>query len=213
MAWTDQQQNAISARNSSVIVSAAAGSGKTAVLTERLVQLIADESAQIRADRIIVVTFTNDAASELRKRLDMKLREKITENPDNQYLLKQQTLLQSAKISTINSFCFELIRDNINGQGITSGFGILDETDNKIIKNQAMDELINYYSREHYEKISFMYDKFCIKNDSQLAQVISEADNFLSSAAMREKWLEAAVSEYGKVRMIQYTVRKYRNRL
>ncbi len=198
MGWTEQQQNAIDARDSSIIVSAAAGSGKTAVLTERLVQLLSDESSGIRADRIVIVTFTNDAASELRKRLDSKLREKITSDPANRYLIKQQTLLQSAKISTINSFCFDLLRDNISEQGITSAFRVLDESEDKLIRAQSMDELINYYSKEKYEKISLMYDRFCIKDDSNLSNVISQADRFLSSAAMRNKWLETAEGEYKK---------------
>lgn len=196
MAWTEQQKNAIDIRNASVIVSAAAGSGKTAVLTERLAQLIADENAHIRADRIIVVTFTNDAASELRKRLDSKLRDLISNDPGNRYLLKQQTLLQSAKISTINAFCFELLRDNINEQGITSGFTVLDETENELIKTQSMDELLNYYSAEEYDKISFVYDKFCLKSDDKLAEVIDLADKYLSSAAMRDKWLDDAVNAF-----------------
>lgn len=196
MAWTEQQKNAIEIRNSSVIVSAAAGSGKTAVLTERLAQLIADEKAQIRADRIIVVTFTNDAASELRKRLDSKLRAMISENPGNNYLLKQQTLLQSAKISTINAFCFDLLRDNITDQGITSGFTVLDESQNELIKAQAMDELINYFSSNEYDKISFLYDKFCLKSDENLAEAINLADRYLGSAAMRDKWLNDAVNAF-----------------
>ena len=157
MAWTEQQQNAISARGSSVIVSAAAGSGKTAVLTERLVQLMADPESGVRADRIVVVTFTNDAASELKKRLDMKLRALISEDPSNGHLLRQQTLLQSAKISTINSFCFDLIRDNISDQGITTGFGVLDESDNTVLKARAMDELLEEMSRDEYDKISFLF--------------------------------------------------------
>lgn len=198
MKWTDQQENAIGIRNASVIVSAAAGSGKTAVLTERLSQLIADENAHIRADRIIAVTFTNDAASELRKRLDIRLRAMISENPGNSYLLRQQVLLQSAKISTINSFCFELLRDNITDQGITSAFTVLDEAENNLIKSRAMDGLINYYSSEEYEKISFMCDKFCLLGDENLAEVINAADNFLSSAAMRDRWLERAAAEYEK---------------
>ena len=89
MGWTQQQQNAIDARDTSLIVSAAAGSGKTAVLTERLVQLIADKDSGVRADRMVVVTFTNDAAAELKKRLDSKLRAIINEHPDDRHLLKQ----------------------------------------------------------------------------------------------------------------------------
>lgn len=198
MSWTNQQENAINARNSSIIVSAAAGSGKTAVLTERLIKLIADPETKVRADRIVVVTFTNDAAAELKKRLDRKLRDLINENPDDSHLIKQQALLQNAKISTINSFCFDIIRDNISEQGITSGFGVLDDTDNKVIKSQAMEDLINYYSENEYEKISFLYDRFCIKSIKRLTDVISNIDNFLSSVALRDRWLDTAVNEYKK---------------
>ena len=196
MPWTKQQQNAIDARNSSVIVSAAAGSGKTAVLTERLVRLIADPDSGVRADRMIVVTFTNDAAAELKKRLDMKLRSLINDDPGNAHLLKQQVLLQNARISTINSFCFELIRDNITDEGITSGFTVIDDTENNVLKMQAMEELFDYYSREEYDKISFLYDRFCVKDEKRLAEVITLTDNFLSSVTFRDKWLDSAVDGY-----------------
>ena len=198
MAWTEQQQNAIDARDSSIIVSAAAGSGKTAVLTERLVKLLSDTESGVRADRIIVVTFTNDAAAELKKRLDSKLRALINERPDDRYLMKQQTLLQSAKISTINSFCFDLLRDNLTDEGITSGFTVLDDTDNEVIKAQAMEELFDWYSKHDYETISALYDRFCIRDHSRLMSVISSLDRFLSSVAMSDKWLETAVKEYAK---------------
>lgn len=198
MAWTTQQENAINARDTSLIVSAAAGSGKTAVLTERLIQLIADSSSGVRADRMIVVTFTNDAAAELKKRLDMKLRALINEHPDDKHLLRQQVLLQNAHISTINSFCFDLLRDNITDQGITSGFGVLDESDNKVLKAQAMDELLDYYTENEYDVISFLYDKFCIRNEKRLVEVISRCDGFLASVALREMWLSRAEEEYRK---------------
>lgn len=196
MGWTEQQQSAIEARVTSLIVSAAAGSGKTAVLTERLIQLIADKDSGVRADRMVVVTFTNDAASELKKRLDDKLRTLINERPDDRYLLKQQILLQSARISTINSFCFDLIRDNAGDNGITSGFTVLDDTDNKVLKAHAAEELINYYSENEYDKISFMYDCFCIKDEKRLIEIIERADSFLSSMAFSEKWLDKAVEMY-----------------
>lgn len=198
MSWTEQQKNAIELRNKSVIVSAAAGSGKTAVLTERLAQLISQPDSNIRADRIVVVTFTNDAASELKNRLDLKLRELLNKNPNDNHLLKQQILLQSAKISTINSFCFDLLRDNINEQGITSGFSVLDESENEIILNQSIDELINYYCLNEHDKISILYDKLCLKNDANLVEVIRLANDFLSSVAFRNQWLDKAVIEYEK---------------
>lgn len=198
MAWTKQQQNAIDAADSSIIVSAAAGSGKTAVLTERLVRLLSDPLSGVRADRIIVATFTKDAAAELKKRLDNKLRLLINERPDDEYLLKQQVLLQSAKIATNNSVCFDILRDNITEQGITSSFGVLDETDNEVIRSQAMDELFDYYSKYEYETVSFLYDKFCITDNKPLIRILNETDKFLSSVAMSDKWLEKAVSEYKK---------------
>ena len=196
MGWTRQQQQAIEARNTSLIVSAAAGSGKTAVLTERIVQLLADADSGVRADRIIVVTFTNDAAAELKKRLDNKLRLLINEHPDDKHLLKQQILLQSAMISTINSFCFDLIRDNMPENGITSAFGVLDDTDNKVLKAQAMEELINYYSENEYDKISAIYDKFCIKDEKRLIEAIDLTDSFLASVPFRDLWLDKAVKMY-----------------
>ncbi|MDE6834306.1 MAG: UvrD-helicase domain-containing protein, partial [Ruminococcus sp.] len=107
MDWTENQEDAINAENSSVIVSAAAGSGKTAVLTERIIRLIANPESNIRADRIVIVTFTNDSASELKKRIEQALHKLIIKDSENLHLLKQQILLQNAKISTINSFCFD----------------------------------------------------------------------------------------------------------
>ena len=198
MAWTSQQEDAINARDTSLIVSAAAGSGKTAVLTERLIKLISDSESGVRADRMIVVTFTNDAAAELKKRLDMKLRALINERPDDKHLLRQQVLLQNAHISTINSFCFDLLRDNITDQGITSGFGVLDESDNKVLKAQVMDELLDYYTENEYDVISFLYDKFCIRNEKRLVEVISRCDGFLASVALRDMWLDKADEEYRK---------------
>ena len=195
MGWTEQQLSAIEARNTSLIVSAA-GSGKTAVLTERLIRLISDSTSGVRADMIVVVTFTNDAAAELKKRLEIKLRALINERPNDRHLLKQQILLQNARISTINSFCFDLIRDNTGENGVTSGFSVLDDTDNKVLKSKALEELINYYSENEYEKISFLFDRFCIKDEKRLTEVIERIDNFISSVALRDKWLEKAVENY-----------------
>ncbi|MBR1591755.1 MAG: helicase-exonuclease AddAB subunit AddA [Ruminococcus sp.] len=195
---TEQQKLAVNAENCSIIVSAAAGSGKTTVLTERLSRILSDPDAGVRADRIVIVTFTNDAASELKKRLEAKLTALINENPSDTYLLRQQVLLKSAKISTINSFCFDLIRDNIEEQGVTSGFTVLDDTDNKVLKSQAMDDLIDYYCANEYDKISYLYDKFCIADEKRLINLINCVDEFLESEAFRDRWLDMVNREYAK---------------
>lgn len=196
--YTQQQQNAIDARDTSVIVSAAAGSGKTAVLTERLADILADPTANVKADRIVVVTFATDAAAEMKSRLDSKLTKLINEYPDNKYLLEQQVLLQNAKISTINSFCFDLLRDNISEYDITSGFSVLSESDEKVIKSQAMDELFDFYSHEDYDTISTLYDWFCFKDKKNLVEIIRKTDEFLESVAVDEYWLDKAIAEYKK---------------
>lgn len=207
MKYTDQQQNAIDARESSIIVSAAAGSGKTAVLTERLAQILADSRPEnkVRADRIVVVTFTKAAAAEMRKRLNEKLTDLMKEmelsgnEVGYRYLVEQQVLLQNAKISTIDSFCFDLLRENITDEhGITSGFTVLDESDEKVIKSQAMDELLDWYSENEYDKISYLYDSFCFKDYKPLINTIALTDEFLSSVAIVSKWFAETGKEYEK---------------
>ncbi len=196
--YTEQQQNAIDARDTSVIVSAAAGSGKTAVLTERLVQILANPVANVKADRIVVVTFAKDAAAELKARLDSKLTNLISECPDNKYLLEQQVLLQNAKISTINAFCFDLLRDNISEYDITSGFSVLSDGDEKVIKSQAMDEVLDFFSKNDSKTLSTLYDWFCFKDKKNLIDLIRKVDEFLESVAVDEQWLDKVSAEYKK---------------
>ena len=198
MAWTKQQQMAIDARNCSVIVSAAAGSGKTAVLVERIVEMLISEENPVRADRMVIATFTNDAASELRQRLNMRLMQEIEKSPDNAFLLKQYTLLQNAKISTINAFCFDILRDNISEQGITPEFSVLDDTIDTLLKNESIDETINKWCSEKPEKTEYIFDRFCTQNDRNLVNLINEADKFLSSLPMQKLWLEGTMNELNK---------------
>ena len=145
MAWTEQQSEAITTRDCGLIVSAAAGSGKTSVLVERLLRILEDETPEHRvpADRMIVVTFTNDAAAEMRSRLYQALDDQLQKQPENQWLYQQQVCLQNAHICTISSFCFDLIRDNLTEQGITAGFRILNETEAKLIASKAADTVLN----------------------------------------------------------------------
>ena len=110
--WNDGQIKAIEQRGKGIVVPAAAGSGKTAVLVERTIRQLADKDANIPADRLLVVTFTKAAAAQLREKLTNALAEKIKENPTNEWLAKQQTLLQMAKIMTINAFSLEFVKNN-----------------------------------------------------------------------------------------------------
>ncbi|MEG0614148.1 MAG: helicase-exonuclease AddAB subunit AddA [Oscillospiraceae bacterium] len=194
--WTPEQQQAIDAKNSAIIVSAAAGSGKTSVLVERLAKQISSTEEKIPADRIIVVTFTNDAAAEMKQRLTKRLTEMIEKEPENLWLSEQQILLQSAKIMTINSFCFDLIRENIHAVDVASGFRILDESEEKIILTNALDSVLNDYYCNKKDAMNTLYDFFCRKNDEPFVDVIFDLHKFAVAVPFFEDWLAAAASNF-----------------
>lgn len=135
--WTEQQLEAITASGKGIVVSAAAGSGKTAVLIERTVRILADEQSGIEADRLLAVTFTNAAAAQLRDKLTKALSQAIEENPDSSWLALQQTRLQTAKLMTINAFCLEMVRNNIHKLGLQDGLKILENEDVSVMKNEC----------------------------------------------------------------------------
>ena len=142
MRFTPEQQNAISARGGSLLVSAGAGSGKTAVLTERVVERICEESSPVDADRMLIVTYTRSAAQEMRQRISEKLQERLQQQPSNNRLRRQLDLLERAQISTVHSFCQELIRQNFQQVGIAPDFRIADESELKIWQEEAVAQTI-----------------------------------------------------------------------
>ena len=110
--WTDEQQQAIDTRKCNLLVAAAAGSGKTAVLVERIIKIITNEENPVDIDKLLVVTFTNAAASEMRERVLNAIYKKIDEEPENEKLQKQIILLNRASICTIDSFCLDVVKNN-----------------------------------------------------------------------------------------------------
>ena len=188
MAWTTEQQQAISHRNSSLIVSAAAGSGKTSVLVERLIQLLSDPEQRIYADRMIVVTFTNDAAAEMKQRLQAALEKRIASEPENRWLRQQQLILPAAKISTINAFCFDLIREYAGDGEITSSFRVMDETEQEILCREAMDEVLNRWYAERPEAMQQLWNAFCSGTDKALEEILMELKTFLGSIPFPAQW-------------------------
>ena len=125
--WTEQQKDAIKARKGSVLVSAAAGSGKTAVLVERVIERITDPENPTDADRLLIVTFTKLAAGEMRDRIAKAVSALIKKDPGNSRLINQQTLLANAKICTIDSFCSSLVKENFELLDISPDFRTADE--------------------------------------------------------------------------------------
>ena len=140
MKWTDEQSDAIYKKGSNILVAAAAGSGKTAVLVERIIQKILTEKVDI--NRLLVVTFTNAAASEMRERVLEAIYKKLDELPDDEHLKKQIILLGKSSICTIHSFCLEVIRNNFYEIGLSANFRISSEEENEILKQEVIDDVL-----------------------------------------------------------------------
>ena len=147
--WTHAQQNAIDANARNIIVSAAAGSGKTAVLVERVVRIITDERNPVDIDRLLVVTFTNAAAAEMKARISARLEKLLRHSPGKKQYMRQLTLLPSAKICTIDSFCLNLARENFFNLGISQDFTVLDESEAQIIADNALDTVLEAFYEEN----------------------------------------------------------------
>ncbi len=200
MAWTDEQLDAIDARGMGIVVSAAAGSGKTSVLVERLIRVLSDTENKTPADRLIVVTFTNDAAAQMKQRLSDALSRKISEEPDNLWLCSQQTLLQTAKISTIHSFCFDLIRENIRTLDISNGFRILDDTEEKILRIKAVENVFEKFYSTYPDVVNRLSDFFSgsDRSDANLEEIILKAYEFLMSIPYYDDWIKDKVDFWKK---------------
>lgn len=140
--WTDEQLSAINTRDKTLLVSAAAGSGKTATLTERIIRSLLDESAPMEIDSILVVTFTNAAASELRAKISRALTEAVEKNPGNKHLKRQLHLFPSAKIRTIDSFCNEILRANCDRVGLSPSYRIADTAETELLAISIIEGLI-----------------------------------------------------------------------
>ena len=125
--FSDEQQSVIDMRGANLLVSAAAGSGKTEVLAERIVELILDKDHPVSIDRMVVLTFTEAAASEMRERVTGKLIDRLKDNPEDERLYAQSLLVQNALITTIDSFCLFIIHNNFSDIGIDPGFRVLDQ--------------------------------------------------------------------------------------
>lgn len=141
--WTDEQKHAIYARGGSVLVSAAAGSGKTAVLVERVIQMVCDTAKPHPIDRFLIVTFTEAAAAEMRERIGKALSQKFEQDPTNAYLRRQQMLLPAAEICTIDSFCSTVVKRYFHELGIAPDFRMLDDSERAALEDEVVTNCIN----------------------------------------------------------------------
>ena len=194
--WTNDQLSAITTTDKGVIVSAAAGSGKTAVLIERVIRLLIDEKNQLPADKLLAVTFTNDAAAQMREKLSVALNKKIEEDPTNEWLQLQQMKLELAKISTINSFCLELVKNNIQQFDISNGVRIIDEAESFVMLEKALETVLEKHYDEDADNMSMLNNYFSIGNDNKLVDIITQLYNFSRSLPFKDSWFKNVIDSY-----------------
>ena len=142
MTWTDDQRKVIELRDRNILVSAAAGSGKTAVLVERIIKIITDKEHPVDIDRLLIVTFTNAAAAEMRERIGNALENALKEQPDDEHLQRQLSLLHNAQITTIDSFCLYVIRNHFHEIDLEPNFRIGDEGELKLLKEDVLSKVL-----------------------------------------------------------------------
>ena len=196
--WTEEQKKAINSRAGDILVSAAAGSGKTAVLTRRIVDILLDEKNECFADEILVVTFTKAAASEIKNRVESSIEEILLKEPKNERLKLQKDLIKIADISTIHSFCNKLIKENFYALGISPNIKIADELEISLLKKEAIGNVLNKkYEEENSENFLRMLNIFSSeKDDDRFIETINTLYDFLMSHPFPRKWLREKIEFY-----------------
>ena len=195
--WTADQQKVIDERNKDILVSAAAGSGKTAVLVERIIGLITSKTNPIDVDQLLVVTFTKAAAAEMKERILKAIEDEFKKNPLNEHLEKQLTYVQNAHITTIDSFCLSVVKNNFNVIGIDPSFRIGDNDELELLKNDVLSELIEeYYETENEEFLTFIDEYVSKQGKSDVDKSILKLFNISTSYPYPIKWLNSLIDNY-----------------
>lgn len=196
--WTDDQWKAIVSSGRDILVAAAAGSGKTAVLVERIIRKIISKENPVDVDRLLIVTFTNASAAEMRNRIGEALEKALKENPASLHLRRQLTLLNKASISTLHSFCLNVVRKYYYKIDLDPGFRIGDSTEIELLMDEVLDELFeDEYGNEANEAFFDLVERYTNdRSDTDLQSLIRSLYLFSRSHPTPEKWLDEMVSLY-----------------
>ena len=197
VSWTTEQQQVIDLRNRNILVSAAAGSGKTAVLVERIVKIITDKNHPVDIDHLLIVTFTNAAAAEMRERIGNAIEKALDEQPGNEHLLRQLTLIHNAQITTIDSFCLYVVRNHFHEINLEPNFRIGDEGELKLLREDVLGRVLEQNYEEPSEAFSDFVEGYASgRTDAALNEMILQLYEFSRSYPWPEKWLDSFVGAY-----------------
>ena len=198
MTWTKEQQQVIDLRNRNILVSAAAGSGKTAVLVERIKELVLDKKHPVDIDHLLVVTFTNAAAAQMKERVAKALEKALQENPSDVRLQQQAALVQNAQITTIDSFCLYVLRNHFHEIGLEPNFRIGDEGELKLLREDVMTRLFEQcYEEKHPGFLHLISCYGTSRSDAPVRDMIFKLYSYAQSYPWPKQWLREALSCYG----------------
>jgi len=197
--WTLEQLAAIEERGCNLLVAAAAGAGKTAVLVERIIRRITDPRNPVDIDRLLIVTFTNAAATEMRERIGDALAKALEDNPDSQILQRQMALLSKASITTIHSFCLEVLRNNFHRIDLDPNFRIANDTEALLLKQEALEEMFEDKYMDEYISQDFLDLVECYggsRDDRKLQDLVEQLYDYVQSYPWPEKWLKESTEAF-----------------
>lgn len=194
--YTQEQQRVIDTRDANLLVSAAAGSGKTAVLTQRIISLVTNQEHPVDIDRMLIVTFTKAAAAEMRERIASAIAKALSEEPENAHLQRQSALLHNAQITTIDSFCLFVIRNNFGDINLDPGFRILDEGERKLLQKEILAEMMeDNYALEEKTDFLHLMESYSGNTTTAVEELIRTLFEFAMSHPDPEEWLKNAAIE------------------
>ena len=195
--WTDRQLDVINTRNRNILVSAAAGSGKTAVLVERIIKMITDSEDDTDIDQLLVVTFTRAAAGEMKERIRERLEKMAEGNPKDANLRKQLSLIHNASISTIDSFCATVVKENFDKIDLDPNFRIADNTEIEMLKADCVSDLLEEYYEKADEDFMILAKQYSSgKIMDNLGELILELYKKSTGSINPKKWLENCSAYY-----------------
>lgn len=195
--WTPEQHDAITARGCNLLVSAAAGAGKTAVLVERIIRQVTDIYNPIDVDRLLVVTFTKAAAAEMRERISAAIVRELNNNPDSLHLRRQLTLLNRASVTTLHSFCLDILRRYFYKTDLDPAFRIADDNEAALLRLEVLEELFEDCYENRDEEFLKLVDAYGgLRDDSFLQDMVLNLYEFSHSNPWPEQWLEGIYEKY-----------------
>ena len=197
VAWTEEQQQVIDLQERNILVSAAAGSGKTAVLVERILQKIVRKENPLDIDQLLIVTFTRAAAGEMRERLLKALEGRLAAEPENEHLQRQSALIHHAQITTIDGFCAHVLRNYFHTIGLDPSYRTADEGELKLLKAEVVQEVLEEAYRENTPEFEHFAECYATgKDDLVLEEMILRLHEFSMSYPWPEEWLDTCRAAY-----------------